>query len=157
MVIEIDREGRRQRSTGYSIPASIVYSNVPSIACLLFTSAHRSCFRTWLPVKLVSVTKVVNQNIQGYRFNPSHFTAYKKIFCLTVSRIYVLVYIRNCLRLYRIRSLLNSFVISIYQKLTRYRLSFIKFLKIVVDESSKKIEVAHGSEQSWKRRGSKLY
>lgn len=71
------------------------------IAYLLFTSAHRSCFRTWLPVKLVSVTKVVNQNIQGYRFNPSHFTAYKKIFCLSYpSFLLIYIYIYIYLRLF---------------------------------------------------------
>lgn len=102
------------------------------IAYLLFTSAHRSCFRTWLPVKLVSVTKVVNQNIQGYRFNPSHFTAYKKIFCLSYpSFLLIYIYIWDCLRLPHTDRGLNSFVIQFYQKLIRYRYLLLKFLKIL--------------------------
>lgn len=36
---------------------------------LLFTSTRRACFRTWLLVKLVSVTKVMNENIDGYGFS----------------------------------------------------------------------------------------
>lgn len=95
---ELQRELFRsiwQWSTDRLTPATVVAFNLPSLygprsvtsSYLLFTSTRRVCFRTWLLAKLVSVMKVVNENIDGYGFSPhpSHASRYavrKKIFCL---------------------------------------------------------------------------
>lgn len=63
----------------WHLPASFNLTSLrSSLAYLLSTSPYRTCFRTWLLAKLVSVTKVVNQNIEGYRFNATPGTDYKK-------------------------------------------------------------------------------
>ena len=139
-----DQPGIRYLPASFTLRTSLR----SSIAYLLFTSAHRSCFRTWLPVKLVSVTKVVNQNIHGYRFNPSHFTAYKKIFCLSYPSflliyIYIYIYIWNCLRLPHTDRGLNSFVNQKLIRRTRYRYLYFTVNEISQDKrhSSRKVHI----------------
>ena len=65
-------------------PPSLYGSRSVTSSYLLFTSTRRVCFRTWLLAKLVSVTKVVNENIDGYGFSPSPFMhiAVKIYLCL---------------------------------------------------------------------------